>query len=220
VQGDLVALFTTADLTIRSRASRRGLRGPFQWVVSADMRKPLDNQPGFILRQPKAAQSIVHHAERQLALTHQRQSDALALEVGQFGVPVRPRHRIDPRICPSSDLKDAPRLKRIRCSDHKEAGTFDVRRLKHSGRRGIAPDNRLTVRPEFLGATTVSFDHDMRHTLLPESLANRTTNAAMPDDDGVALPLRCLGADIAAGERLTRPLQPRQQPGPRSQPGR
>ena len=95
-----------------------------------------------------------------------------------------------------------------------------MRRLKHAGRRGIAPDNRLTVRPELLGATTVSLDHDMGHTLLPESLANRTANAAIPDDDGVALPLRCLAADIAAGERLTRPLQPRQQPRPRLQPSR
>jgi hypothetical protein len=130
---------------------------------------------------------------------------ALALEVGQFGVPVRPRHSIDTGIYPSSDLKDAPRLKRIRCRDHKKAGTFDVRRLKHAGRRGIAPDNRLTVRPEFLGATTISLNHNMGHALLPESLANRTANASTPDDDGVALPLRCLAADIAAGEWLTRP---------------
>ena len=174
-RGALLAPFTTADLATSSRALALRFVGLLLRVGSlGGHAEALDDQPSLVLRQPKAAQSVVHHAERQLTLAHQRQSDAVALEVGQFGVPVRPRHSIDTGIYSSSDLKNAPRLKCIRCGNHKEPGTLDIRRLKHAGRRGIAPDNRLTVRPEFLGATTISLHHNMGHALLSESLANRT----------------------------------------------
>jgi hypothetical protein len=50
------------------------------------------------------------------------------------------------------------------------------------------------VRPEFLGATTISLHHNMGHALLSESLANRTANAAIPDDDRMRPQISCSSA--------------------------
>ena len=170
----------------------------------------LDDQPDSVLSQSKAAQRVIQHAESQLALAHKRHAHALALQVGQLAIPVRPHHGVDPWVHPPGEFEDAPGLKAVGCGDDQQPGVLDMRGFQHARCCGITPDYRKALRSELLCAPAVTLDNDERQILLVERPTDWPANATIPDDDRVAPPLRGVRTGARARYWVSRLLHPRQ----------
>ena len=223
----LTALIEIAGLTIPHRAvAPIPMRAELGRLVrlprfrSARHPKGLHDQTGLVVRQPEAAEGVAHHPERQLALAHDGHADALALQVVDLTVSMRPHHRVDPRVGPPGELEDTPRLEPVGRGDHEEVGVLHVRSLQHARRRRITPDRRPSLREDLFSQLAVPLDDHVRQVLLAERATDRSTDPAVADDDGMALPARGVGAGPRADQRIARSLQARQERWPRLQPAR
>ena len=140
----------------------------------------LQHQPCLGLPQAQAAQGIVEHPIRELALAHQRQPYALAVEISDLGLAVHARHGVEAGAELTRAGHHPPRLVAVRSRQDQEAGLTEACGFEHARSRGVAPDHWHTPPPQLLRDPAVVLDHRVGQLELGQRTGDRGPTRPCP----------------------------------------